>query len=183
MNSVETRHAMLRDFALCVDNASLPPLRGYLTDYVKSGCAVEPEDFRLLPLTPSIIRFANTASDCLTDCLLDLQAKYRQFVPDDWGGHFVKGSRDLGVIGFNILEGVVLDIREINPTSSYEEWAAPMLDALDWQGLLVHAVVDFGRCCQARQIRLQPEHERVAEASGFVRDTETAGFVLNLTAT
>ena len=96
--------------------------------------------------------------------MFDLQSKYQQFIPDGWGGHFERGSRDIGVIGFNILEGVVLDIGEINPTTSYVEWAQPKLNSLFWERLLIRAVVDFGRYCQAKQIRLPPAHRCSAEA-------------------
>jgi hypothetical protein len=116
----------------------------------------------------------------LTDCLIDLQCKFQQFVPDDWGGHLEKGSRDVGVIGFDILDGVVLDIQEISKTTSYVEWAEPKLNALDWERLLIHAVVDFGRSCQAKQVRLQPQYEVSAKASGFVYDQVTDCFVLDL---
>jgi hypothetical protein len=180
MSFVEARQALLREFVFCVDRGNVPPLSEYLADYVKSGCTIEPGEYRLLALTPAVARFANTASDCLTDCMLELQSKYRQFVPDDWGGHFDKGSRDIGVVGFNILEGVVLDIQEINQTAAYVEWAAPKLDALQWERLLIRAVVDFGHFCRARQVRLQPPFASIAEAGGFVYDQELNCFVLNL---
>ena len=206
MSFTEVRQALVRDFVFCVDHEKLPPLGSYLSDYVKSGCTVVPDDYRLLPLTAPTLRLVSTSSDCLTDCLLELQSKYQQFVPDDWGGHMEKGRRDLGVIGFNILEGFVLDILEINPTAVHLDWARPKLDALDWERLLIHAVVDFGRSCQARQIRLQPAHRypvgiqeaadpaRLAEirdglkqrydgsaqASGFDFDQSLDRFVFNL---
>lgn len=180
MSFAEVRQTLLRDFVLCVERQSVPPLNTYLPGYVQSGCTVAPDDYRLLPITSPVVRFANSSSDCLTDCMLDLQSKYQQFVPDDWGGHLEKGSRDIGVIGFNILEGVVLDILEINPTTSYVAWAEPKLNALDWRRLLIHAVVDFGRYCKAKQIRLQPHHDGSAKASGFVYDQALNRFVLDL---
>ena len=180
MSFAEDRQTLLREFVLCVENQSVPPLSAYLPDYVKSGCTVAPDDFRLLPLTPPAVRFANTSSDCSTDCMLDLQSKYQQVVPDAWGGHLERGNRDIGVIGFNILEGVVLDILEINQTSSYIAWAEPKLNSLDWQRLLIHAVVDFGRSCQVKQVRLRPEYDRSAQASGFVFDQRLDCFVLDL---
>lgn len=158
MSFTETWQAIVRDFVFCVDQEKVPPLSGYFPDYVKSGCTVVPDDYRLVPLTPDSLRLLITSSNCLTDCMIELQSKYQQFVPDDWGGHFDKGRRDLGVIGFNVQEGIVLDIQEINKTSGYSDWAEPRLDALHWERLLIHAVVDFGRYCQAKQVRLQPAH-------------------------
>jgi hypothetical protein len=208
MGFAEVRRTLLRDFVLSVEQGKVPPLSGYLPDYVKSGFSVVPEDFRLLPLTPPALRFVNSSSHCVTDCLLDLQSKYQQFVPDDWGGHQEKGSRDLAVIGFNIREGLVLDILEIDKTTSFVDWAEPKLNSLDWERLLIHAVVDFGRYCQAQAVRLQPAHcypagtdvaadptklaevqaelkqryDGSARASGFVYDQGADCFVLDLRA-
>jgi hypothetical protein len=156
MGFAEVKQALLRDFALSVQEAKVPPLSGYLPEYVQAGCTVAPDDFRLLPLTPSARRFVSTTSDCPTDCLIDLQSKYQQFIPDDWGGRLEKGSREIGTIGFNILEGVVLDIQEIEQATSYVAWAEPIRRSLHWERLLIRAVVDFGRYCQAKQVRLQP---------------------------
>ena len=158
MSYADIRQSLVRDFASCVDEKRVPPLGEYFPDYIKSGCEVSLDDYRLVPLTATTLRFLVTSSNCLTDCMLELQSKYAQFVPDDWGGHMDKGRRDLGVIGFNILEGVVLDIQEINPTTAYLEWAEPKLNALQWERMLIHAVVDFGRSCGAKQVWLQPAH-------------------------
>jgi len=38
MSFTEVRQALIRDFVLCVDRKKLPPLSGYLPEYVKSGC-------------------------------------------------------------------------------------------------------------------------------------------------
>jgi hypothetical protein len=99
-----------------------------------------------------------TSSDCLTDCMFELQSKYQQFIPSDWGGHMEKGWRDLAVIGFNIESGPILDIQEIHPTTGYPEWAEPKLSALQWERLLIRTVVEFGRACDAGQVRLLPAH-------------------------
>ena len=176
MSFTEVRRALVRDFVLCFDHEKLPPLSSYLPDYVKSGCPVVADDYRLLPLTAPALRFANTSSNCLTDCMFDLQSKYQQFIPDGWGGHFERGSRDIGVIGFNILEGVVLDIGEINQTTSYVEWAQPKLNSLFWERLLIRAVVDFGRYCQAQQIRLPSAHRCPAEAAGVADPAKSEEF-------
>jgi len=154
---------LVRDFVLSVTEEKVPPLGGYFADYVKPDCEVAPDDYRLVALTPSTLRLVVTSSNCLTDCMFELQSKFQQFVPDDWGGHMEKGRRDLGVIGFNILEGPVLDIVEINKTDGYLDWAEPKLNALRWELLLIRAVVDFGRSCQAKQIRLQPAHAGLRE--------------------
>jgi hypothetical protein len=208
MGFAEVRRTLLRDFVLSVEQGRVPPLSTYLPDYVQSGCSVTLDDFRLLPLTPPVLRFVNTSSCCSTDCLLDLQSKYQQFIPDDWGGRLEKGSRDLGVIGFNVGEGPVLDILEIDKTTSFVDWAEPLLNSLHWERLLIRAVVDFGRSCQAQAVRLQPAHRypvgtdvaadpgRLAEvqaelkqrydvsaqASGFVYDQAADWFVLDLRA-
>jgi hypothetical protein len=97
--------------------------------------------------------------------MLELQSKYAQFVPDDWGGRMEKGYRDLGVIGFNVLEGSVLDIQELHRTVTFLAWAEPKLHALHWERLLLRAVVDFGRYCGARQIRIQPATFLSADSS------------------
>jgi hypothetical protein len=199
MGFAEVKQALLRDFARCVQEAIVPPLSGYLQDYLQPGCTVAPDDFRLLPLVPSARRFANTTSDCPTDCLLDLQSKYQQFIPDDWGGRLEKGSREIGTLGFNILEGVVLDIQEIEKTTSHVAWAEPILSCLRWERLLIRAVVDFGRYCQAKQVRLPPasccpagsveppavlqqRYDASAEACGFRYDGQRGWYVLDLTA-
>ncbi len=182
MISAEARQMLLRDFMLCVENGRIPPLRSYFSDYLVSGAAAEPGDYRLVPLTPPVLRFANTSSDCATDCMLELQSKYQHVMPDDFGGHLEKGSRDIGVIGFNLLDGPVLDILEIQQATCYVEWAEARLEVLDWQQLLVQAVVDFGRSCQATQIRLVKEQDRCARARGFAFDKTLDRFVLDLAA-
>ncbi len=208
MSFTEVRQTIVHDFVFCVDHEKLPPLSGYFSDHIKSGCEAAPADYRLVPLTPAALRCLITSSNCLTDCMFELQSKYQQFVPDDWGGHMDKGRRDLAVIGFNILEGVVLDILELNPTTAHLDWAQPKLDALEWERLLIHAVVDFGRSCQAEQIRLLPAHrcpvgaeaeadgakavefqdelkrryDGSARTSGFIYDQTSDRFVLDLEA-
>lgn len=164
MSFVEVRQALVRDFVSCVDHQKLPPLSGYVAEYVKSGAEIVPDEFRLLPLTAPALRFANTSSDCLTDCILDLQSQYQQYIPDDWGGRMERGSRDIGVLGFDINPGVVLDIRELNPTSSHVAWAKPKLEALFWERLLIRAVIEFGRCCGAKQVTLLPAQRCPVEA-------------------
>jgi hypothetical protein len=182
MTFADTWQSILHDFVLCVERGNIPPLSTYLSDYVASGSAEAAGDYRLVPLTPPAVRFANTSSDCSTDCMLELQAKYQQIVPDDFGGHLEKGNRDIAVIGFNVLDGPVLDIVEINKTTSYVEWSEAKLEPLDWQQLLVHAVVDFGRFCGAKQVRLPKEHDRCARAGGFVLDEGRGCFVRDLPA-
>lgn len=158
MSLTKTKHALSRDFVTCVEQDRIPPLGDYVPDYVKSGCSVEPGDYRLVPITTTSRRFLNTSSDCVTDCMIELQCKYEQFVPDDWGGRMERGWRDIGVIGFNIIEGDRLEILEINQTKCHVDWAQSKLDSLDWERLLIHAVVDFGRYGKATQIRLLPAH-------------------------
>lgn len=167
MTFAEVRHTLLRDFVHCVERGQVPPVSAYLAEYVQPGCSAEPSDFRLVPLTPCVIRFANTSSNCLTDGMWELQSKYQQFVADDFGGHVEKGSRDLAVIGFNVVDGVVLDVQEIEQTCACVDWAEPILATLDWQGLLLRALVEYGRFCRATQIRLAREFEAVANAHGF----------------
>ena len=82
MSFTQVWQAIVGDFVLCVDQEKLPPLSGYFPDYVKSGCVVAPDEYRLVPLTPDSLRLLITSSDCLTDCMLELQSKYQQFVPD-----------------------------------------------------------------------------------------------------
>jgi len=170
----------MRGFVRCVDDQCVPPLGAFLPDFVREGYTVAPDDFRLLPLTPALVQLANVSSHCLTDCAFHLQSKYRQTIPDAWGGHLERGSRDVAIIGFNILEGVVLDILEINQPDSYLAWAEPILDALNWQQLLVRAVVEFGQSCQAQQIRLQPPYAGQVQPSGFAFDPALGCAVLNL---
>lgn len=158
MSFADVWQSLLGDFLRSINEEKVPPLSGYFADYVQRGCEVEPDDYRLMALTPSTLQLVATSSNCLTDCMFELQSKFKHFVPDDWGGHMEKGRRDLGVIGFNILEGPVLDILEINKTGGYLDWAEPKLDALHWERLLIRAVVDYGRSCGAKQIRLQPAH-------------------------
>ncbi len=206
MSFASVRQTLCRDFTSCFDQGKVPPLRGYLADYVKSGCTVVAEDFRLLPLTATSLRFLNATPNFLTDCLLELQSKFAEFVPDDWGGHLEKGHREIGVIGFNVLEADVLDIREIAPTTTFLGWAEPKLKSLEWEQLLLRAVIDFGRYCKAKQIRLRADScspvgsEQTADgeppvesandrkqisndrarALGFEYDRELDCFVLNL---
>ena len=180
MSVAEVRQASIRDFMSCVDKERVPSLSGYLRDYVKSDCTAESADYRLMPLTATTLRFVQTGSDCLTDCMFELQAKYELFVPDGWGGRMERGWRDIGVIGFNIEEGITLDIQEINQTTCHEEWADTRLACLDWERLLVHAVVDFGRFCGAKQVTLHAACGDVAKQSGFAYDNAQDCSVLQL---
>ena len=167
MTISEVRQAPIRDFMTCVDKDRVPPLDGYLQDYVKSGCAAESADYRLVPLAAPSLRFVQTASNCLTDCMFELQSKYEHFIPDGWGGRMERGWRDIGVIGFNIQEGITLDIQEINPTVCHEQWAETRLACLDWERMLIHAVVDFARSCQATQVTCHATYGDIAKQSGF----------------
>lgn len=176
MSFAEVRETLLRDFVLSVERQQVPPLSGYLPDYVKPGGAIELDDYRLVPLTATALRFLLPSSLCLTDGMLELQSKYAQFVPDDWGGHFEKGSRGLGVIGFNIRDGIVLEIVEINPATSYAAWAASKLESLEWERLLIRAVTEVGRCWQAQQIRVQPAHRHPVSAELAADPARAAAF-------
>jgi hypothetical protein len=167
MRLSELRQAPTRDFMTCVDEQRIPPLGDYLQSYVRSGSTVDPAEYRLVPLAAPSLRFVQTSSMCLTDCMLELQSKYEHFIPDGWGGRMDKGWRDLGAIGFDIREGLTLEIREINQTVCHEQWAEPRLACLDWKRLLVHAVVDFARSCQAKQVTCDAAYRDVAEQSGF----------------
>jgi hypothetical protein len=207
MISTETKQGLSEEFATCVQQEKIPPLDTYLSDYVQSGCAVESSDYRLVPITTTARRFYNASSDCVTDCMLELQCKYQQLIPDSWGGRMERGWRDIGVIGFNILDGGGLEILEINETNCHVEWAAPVRKPLYWERLLIRAVVDFGRTCGLEQIRLQPAHrcfpagafaagsvessaafqeaakqryDGSAEALGFKYDQATDSFVFEL---
>lgn len=156
MSCSEAKRSLARDFATCVQQETIPALESYLAEYVRPGCAVEAGDWRLVPLTTTARRFFNGSSDCVADCMLELQCKYQQFIPDDWGGRMDRGWRDIGVIGFNLLPDGNLEIVEINETQCHTEWAETVQNALDWERLLIRAVIDFGRRCGAARIRLQP---------------------------
>ncbi|MCL4203227.1 MAG: hypothetical protein KJ000_12055 [Pirellulaceae bacterium] len=204
----EARRSLIRNFALGVGDAQIPPLEGYFADCVRPGCEAAADDYRLVPLAPIALRFLMTSSDCLTDGMIELQSRYQQFIPSDWGGHMDKGWRDIGVVGFNVEDGPVLDILEINPTAGYLDWAEPKLSLLHWERLLVRAVVELGRGCGATQIRLQPAHayplgqdaadapeqlaqfeqalkqryDATAKALGFQYDSDLDRFILGLPA-
>jgi len=167
MTLTELRRDLIRDFMSCVDEGRVPPLSDYLQDYVKPGCAAESADYRSVPLAAPVLRFIQTASGCLTDCMFELQAKYERFIPDGWGGRVERGWCDIGAIGFNIREGITLDIQEINQTVCHEQWAAPRLACLDWQQMLVHSVVDFARSCQASQVTCHTAYGDFAKRAGF----------------
>ncbi len=180
MTPSEVRQAPIREFMTCVDQQRIPPLGDYLQDYVKSDCAADSAEYRLVPLAAPSLRFVQTSSMCLTDCMLELQSKYEHFIPDGWGGRMEKGWRDLGAIGFDIQEGLTLEIREINQTLCHEQWAEPRLACLDWQRLLVHGVVDFGRSCGATQVTCDAAYSDVAKRSGFEYVESSGCFVLEL---
>ncbi len=156
MNFADLRQTLTRDFMRSAAAGRVPPLETYFHDFVRSDAPLTPGDFRLRPLTPPCLRMLYTSSNCLTDCMLELQARYRQVVPSAWGGHLQKGWRDLGVIGFNFLDGPELEIVEINPADGFHDWAQPMLQGLAWEQLLIHAVLDFCQAWQARRVLLQP---------------------------
>ena len=158
MSCTEIRQSMANDFATCVQQERIPAVGSYLEEYVKPDCTVEPGDYRLVPITTTARRFFNGSSDCVADCMLELQCKYQQFILDDWGGRMDRGWRDLGVIGFNLLPDGRLEIVEINETKCHPEWAESVRSSLDWERLLIHAVIEFGRLCRAGQIVLQPAH-------------------------
>ncbi len=159
MNFPEVKQRLLREFLSCVEKEMIPPLSRYFPDYVKPGSGISADDYRLLPITTSLLRWLNTSSDCLTDCMIELQSNYQEYITDALGGHTERGWRELGVIGFNLLDGIVLDILAIEETTRRRDWADPKLDSIYWQGILLHAVVDFGDYAQAKQVRLQPAHQ------------------------
>jgi len=152
----ETRQQLLRDFLFCVEEEKIPPLGEYFADYVRSGGSVSPDEYRLFPITASALGWLATSSDCLTDCMIELQSKYEEQIADTMGGHTERGWREFGVAGFNILEGPTLDILAIEETTRRRDWAEPKLESIDWERVLLRAVVDFGRCAKARQVRLLP---------------------------
>ncbi len=156
METAEARQSLVRDFVLVANQSNVLPLSDYFSQYVKAGGEADVDDFRLVPLTPPSLRFLMTTSDCLTDCMFELQSRYQQFIPSDWGGHMEKGWRDLAVIGFNVESGPVLEIEEVQRTTGYPEWAEPKWSALNWSQLLIRAVIEFGRACGARQVHLIP---------------------------
>lgn len=156
MELAEARQSLVRDFVLVASQSNVLPLSDYFAEYVKAGGEANADDFRLVPLTPPCLRFLMTTSDCLTDCMFELQSRYQHFIPSDWGGHMEKGWRDLAVIGFNIEPGPVLEIEELEPTRGYPEWAEPKWDALEWSQLLIRAVIEFARACGVRQILMAP---------------------------
>jgi hypothetical protein len=96
--------------------------------------------------------------------MLELQSQYEERIAGEWGDYTEKGWREVGVIGFNVLPGIVLDIEAIEKTTQHLDWADPKLDSLDWEQILIHAVVDFGRYCKAKQVRLQPGQQCPASA-------------------
>ena len=159
MDSCTEKERVLRDFLFCVEKEKIPSLGQYFGHYVKQGTSVSPDDYCLLPITATGLGCVTTSSDCLTDCMIELRARYQEYVPDEFGGHTERGWREVGVIGFDVLEGMVLDILAIEKTTWLVDWADPRLECIDWERLLIHAVVDFGRYCKAKQVRLQPAHQ------------------------
>jgi hypothetical protein len=177
MHVAEAGRTLAREFIRLASEADVPPLAETFAEFVKTGHEAAPDDYRLVPLTPPCLRLLMTSSDCLTDCMFELQSRYQQFIPSDWGGHMEKGWRDLAVVGFNIEPGPVLDILELEPTTGFPEWAQPKLDALDWQRLLIRAVVDFGRACHAQQVYASDENAR---ALGFDYDHDSRRWTMAL---
>lgn len=156
MSFADMRQKLVREFMWSAGVGRVPPLEAYFQDFVRTEDPLTPGDFRLRPLTPPCLRMLYTSSNCLTDCMLELQARYRQLVPSAWGGFMQKGWRDLAVIGFNFLDGPELEISEINPADGFGDWAQPKLQGLAWEQLLIHAVLGFSQACRARRVRLQP---------------------------
>ena len=159
MNFSEAKQQLLHDFLFCVEKEKVPPLSQYFPDYVKHGAGISPDDYCLLPITATVLGPLTTSSDCLTDCMIELQSNYEEYIADALGGRTERGWRELGVIGFNVLEGIVLDILAIEKTTRHLDWADPKLDSINWERILIHAVVDCGRYCKAKQVRLQPAHQ------------------------
>jgi hypothetical protein len=206
MSPTVTRQRLLHDFASCWESDQVSPLDSYLSDYVKDGCNVDVEEWRLVPLNATSVSVRGTSPDCLADCLIELQSKYQQFVPDDWGGRMERGWRYIGVIGFNILDDVVFDVQELCEATTHVDWAVPKMELLFWERVLLHAVVDYGRHCGAKQVRLprtpccprrptavtestaptdvqqtlERRYKDSAKALGFVEDQQQNCFVLNL---
>jgi len=158
MQFTELRQSFWRELATSVDRQRVPALGTYLPNYVKDGSEVNSEDYRLVPITAASRRFFNTCSDCLTNCMIQLQCKSEQFVPDAWGGRIVRGWRELGVIGFEICPDDALEIREINETACHVQWAKSKSDPLFWERLLIHAVLEFARASGLKSVRLYPAH-------------------------
>ena len=159
MNFSEAKQHLLHTFPLCVEKETIPPLAQYFPNYVRNGGSISPDDYCLLPITATALGWLTTSSDCLTDCMIELQSNYKEHVADEFGGHLERGWRELGVIGFNVLEGIVLDILAIEKTTRHCDWADSKLNSIHWERVLIHAVVDFGRYCKAKQVRLQPAHQ------------------------
>jgi hypothetical protein len=202
----EAKQHVLRDFLFCVQNESIPALRQYFPDFVRNGGSLSPDDYRLFPITATALGCLTTSSDCLTDGMLELQARYEQRIPGEWGDYTERGWREVGVIGFNVLPGIVLDIVAIEKTTRPPDWADPKLEGLAWEQILIRAVVDFAQVCKAKQIRLQPgqqcppsteiradparlaafqaaakrRHDDNARASGFDHDEALHRFVFDL---
>ena len=205
MSFSEARQQLLRDFLFCVQEERTPPLGQYMADYVRSG-DVAADDYRLFPITASALGWLTTSSDCLTDCMIELQSKYEEQIADTMGGHTERGWRELGVVGFNVLEGPALDILAIEETTRRRDWAEPKLASIDWERVLLRALVDFGRYVKVKQISLLPadlclppdeirsdparldafqaalkrRHDYSASAFGFEYDESLCRFVLNL---
>jgi len=158
MSFAEAKRALLRDLVFCVERGDVPPLADYLPDYVRSGCEATVDDYRLIPITAVSLRYMSTTSVCVTDCLVELQCKYEQFVADSFGGRKERGHREVATIGFNLLDGILLDVREIDRAGVFTDWVEEKLSCLDWQRLLLHTVVDMARFCQAKRVALQPAH-------------------------
>jgi hypothetical protein len=167
MSAAAVDQSLPSDFTWCVDRELVPPLSGYLAEYVRDGCGAEPTDYRLMPISAATQQFAETGCHCLTDCAFELQAKYEQFIPDDWGGRMDRGWRDAAVVGFNLNEGPSLDIEEIDETVCHREWAEPRLACLDWRRLLVRAVQEFARHCGAPRVTLHADLAELAQQCGF----------------
>ena len=206
MTFSQVKQQILRDFLFCVQKETIPPLSQYFRDYVRSPGSISPDDYCLLPITAGVLGWLTTSSACFTDCMIELQSDYEEQVVDEWGGHTEAGWREVGVIGFNISEEIVLDIVAIEKTTRCLDWADPKLECINWERILIHTVVDFGRYCKAKQVRLQPanqcppsseikanptrldefqkglkrRHDDNARAFGFDYEKELERFVLDL---
>ena len=84
---------------------------------------------------------------------IQVQGAYGRRVGRSYGRGLARGWRNRFRCA---LEGIVLDILAIEETPWRRAWVGPKLNCIDWEGILIHAVVDFGNVCKAKQVRLQP---------------------------
>ena len=158
MSFSKAKEHLLSDFLFCVEKENIPSLGQYFSDCATNGGGTSPDDYYLLPITPTALGCLTTSSDCLTDGMIELRSNYKEYVTDELGGHTEKGWRELCVIGFNVLEGITLDIQALDRSPVHLEWVDSKLHSLDWGRVLISAVVDFGKYYKAKQVRLRPAH-------------------------